>query len=209
MLGKITVVVTLFSFTLGFPCATLALDSTRSGTAASRKDTIQNRLTSFREKAASREAIFKSKLLTFKDKRKAEIAERVNNYLNQINKKITDMMQKHLSYMSRILDRLDSRVNSNTPDIKDIDAAKTAILSSRNTIASASSAVTEQSLKDYTIQATSEATIRADAKLKRDQLHSDLQTTRKLVIDAKQSVANAIRVAKSGRLKEGTASGQQ
>ena len=55
-----------------------------------------------------------------------------------------------------------------------------------------------QAGNDYTIEATKEATIKTDARAVRDKLHTDLKATRKLVIEAKQAVGNAIRVAKEG-----------
>lgn len=153
------------------------------------------------EKLASRAAALKTRLQTFKDKRKAEIAERVSANLNALNQNQIAQMQKHLGNMSAILDKLENRINQpNT---------KAAIVSARANIASSSAAVTAQSLKDYTIQVTSETKIKADAKLQRDKLHTDLQTLRKMVIDVKQSVANSIRIAKSGsEIKEATSSGQ-
>ncbi|MDP3758247.1 MAG: hypothetical protein Q8Q86_00865, partial [Candidatus Daviesbacteria bacterium] len=111
--------------------------------------------------------------------------------------------------------KLETRVNRGEPDIKDPAAARTAIASARVTIASTSAAVSAQSLKDYTVTVSSEARVKLDAKLQRDKLHTDLLALRKIVIDAKQAVGNAIRVAKSGKIeipragKEGTNSGQQ
>lgn len=161
-----------------------------------RKEKVETKITNIREKIASREAIMKAKLETFKDKRKAEVAERVNTNLNAINLKQTSQMQKHLNTMSSILDRLETRVT-----------AKDAIASTRANIATTSAALTSQAGKDYTIQVTSETRIKSDVQNQRDKLKTDLMTVRKMVIDAKQSVANAIRVAKSG--KEATPSGQQ
>ena len=118
-------------------------------------------------------------------------------------------MLKHLEKMTTILNKLESRVNQGTPDVKNPTAAKAAIASARSSIATASAAVAAQALNDYTIIVTSEATVKANAKASRDKLHADLLAVRKLVIDAKQAVAAAIRVAKSGKMKEGTESGQQ
>ena len=123
-------------------------------------------------------------------------------------------VNKKAFFNYEILDKLEARVNSGTPDIKGSASASAAIASARDAIASASAAVSDQALKDYTIVVTSESNIRIDAKTQRDKLHTDLLALRKIVIDAKQAVANAIRVAKSGKAlipglrKEGTSSGQ-
>lgn len=164
-----------------------------------------------KEKIASREAALKLKLNAFKDRTKAAIAEKVNTNLNRINQKRTEMMQRHLTNMSTILGKLEDRVNSGSPDIKDPASARAAIASARSIIATTSAAVTAQAAKDYTIVVTSESKVRADATAQRQQLHSDLLTLRKMVIDAKQAVGSAIRTAKSGSStgpKEATASGQ-
>lgn len=187
--------------------------ATASGVAG--KENIESRITAMREKLASKAAALKTKLQAFKDQRKAAIAERINTNLNKINQNQTAQMQKHLNTMSGILDKLEARVNKRTPDIKDPDKAKNAIAAAREVISTASAAVSDQVQKDYTIQITSESRIRIDAKTQRDNLHKDLQATRKTVQNAKQAVANAIRIAKSGSLpistgleKEGTNSGQ-
>lgn len=175
-----------------------------------RKENIENKIASMREKLASREAALKAKLDTFKDKRKAQIAERVNTNLNKINENQTTQMGKHLEKMSEILAKLETRVNSGSPDVKDPLAAKAAIASARASIATASAAVSAQAEKDYTITLTSESKVRTDAQAMRDSLKTDITAVKALVIEAKQAVGNAIRVAKSGsKLMEGTPSGQQ
>lgn len=194
----------------------LAVDSTGSAVKPpvrnqieARKESIGDKVAVTREKLASKAAALRLKLQTFKDQKKAEIADRVNINLNNINQKQTSQMQKHLDKMSAILDKLEARVESGKPDVKDPAAARVAIASARAAISSASAAVSTQAQKDYTITVTSEGRIGLDAKVQRDKLHTDLLSLRKIVIDAKQSVANAIRVAKSGPVKEGTTSGQQ
>ncbi|MBI2338465.1 hypothetical protein HYU95_04765 [Candidatus Daviesbacteria bacterium] len=180
------------------------------------KEKIEDRVETIREKLASKTAVLKAKLETFKDKKKAEAASRLNTNLNMINQNQTAKMQRHLNTMSGILGRLEERVNKTNADIKDPVAAKAAITSARAVIATASAAVSVQAQKDYTIQVTSEGRIKSDAKLQRDKLHTDLQALRKTVINAKQTVSNTIRIAKSGSgqtgaedKKEGTSSGKQ
>ncbi len=150
-------------------------------------------------KIASREAALKAKLQTFKDKRKADLTQRISTTLNDINKQQTQQMLKNLDTMSSILDKLEVILNNSE--------ASAAIASTRQTIATTSAAVNEQAQNDYTIQVSSESTVRLDAKAKRDQLFNDLRAVRKDVIDAKQSVFNVFRIAKLGaRIKEGSSS---
>lgn len=168
---------------------------------------FRQKLEERRLKIASHEAEMKAKIQKFKDKQKAEIAARINTNLNRINQNQTDTMLKNLDLMSSLLDKLADRVTQGTPDIKDPALANQAIADAREAIANARTAVEAQAQKDYTIAVTTETRIRLDAQAKRDQLHTDIKAVRKLVIDAKQAVSNAIRVAKSR--KEATQSGQQ
>lgn len=189
------------------------LIKTATGTAAKRPDLIQQKLETAKENLASRAAALKTRLQAFKDRKKAVLAERINTNLNAINQNQTKQMQKHLNTMTNILDRLAFKVNQAAGDIKDPAAARAAITSARTSIATASAAVSAQAQKDYTIQVTSEARIKPDAKKQRDQLHADLLALKKMIVDERQKVANAIRVARSdkvetSRVKEGTASGK-
>lgn len=176
---------------------------------------VESQIENMREKIASKEAILRSKLEKFRDQKKATAAARISTNLNQINQNQTTQMQRYLDFMSGILDKLEIKVNQLTPDIKDPAAAKVAIASARAVIASASAAVSAQAQNDYTIQATTESRIKADAQAMRDKLHKDILFIRKAVVDAKQSVSNAIRIAKSGSVvkldqeKEGTSSGRE
>lgn len=221
--SKVLVLLSLIIIACTFVTKVHAVEGTNSGT--TRKDLAQQRvdsrkeiaqvrieaLNSLKEKIASRQATLKLKLSTFRDKIKAQITDRINTTLNRINQNQTTQMQKHLDKMSKILAKLQTRVNSNSPDIKDINLANLAIASASSSIASASAAVKLQSEKDYTLNISTESAVRKEAQATRNLLHTDLQNLRKLVIDAKQAVANAIRVAKSGKLtipgKEATNSG--
>lgn len=175
-----------------------------------KREVVAQKVDTLKERKATREAALKVRLDTFRDQRKATAAARISENLNKINDKQTAQMLKHLDKMASILNRLEGRVNRSTPDIKDSALAGTAIADAEAAIASASSAVKAQAGKDYTVTVTSEGKLRIDIKKVRDMLHSDLKAVREAVIKAKQAVANAIRVAKSGKLeipKEGTPSG--
>lgn len=195
LIFKLTALFLTLLFILLSASTTLAQDATSSST--SRKANIQERLTTSRERIATKEAALKTRLGKFRDKKKAQVAERINSALANINERITTAMDKHLGVMSGILDKLESRINSGTADIKDPAEVRSAIADARAAISSVSGVVTIQADKDYVLEATSEATIRKDMQGVKEQLRSDLGQLRKLVIDAKQKVANAIRVAKS------------
>ncbi len=219
---KLSAAVSTLLIAATFATVVLAEDATPGATTLKRTQLIQQRIVTtkentadkiaaMREKVASREALLKTKLDAFKDKRKAQVADRVNTNLNRINQNQTSQMLNFLNKATEILNKLESRVNEGAPDIKDPAAAKAAIADARTKIATAQTAVTAQSQNDYTITVTSETTVKKDAQSAREKLHSDLLAVRKQVVDAKQSVANAISLAKSGNPapKEATTSGQQ
>lgn len=220
---KTSVILTGFFLLFVTPYPVVAQDATAAGTAKKpliqqkvnvRREQIKDKVSALQERLSSREAALKTRLQAFKDTRKAQIAERINTNLNTVNQNQTTRMKKHLEIMSDILDKLEARVNKPTPDIKDPISAAAAIASAEANIASVSAAVSAQGEKDYTIQVTTESKIRADVKTQRDKLHADLLSVRKMVIDAKRSVSEAIRTAKAGPViddaepKEGTNSGQ-
>lgn len=222
-MNKKTAILTFASLII-FASPVLGLEATRSTTPIkeridtridTRKEAVQAKMEGIKAKMVSREATLKLKLESFRDKKKATAAARINTNLNNINTRHTEMMQKNLDNMTAILNKLENRVNEGKPDIKDSANAKVAITNARNAISSASAAVTVQSEKDYTIQVTSENKVRLDALSQRELLYKDLMTLRKVIIDTKQTVMNAIRVARAEKQevtsetkKEGTVSGQ-
>lgn len=163
----------------------------------------QERIEAKRDEIASKAAALRERLQTFKDKLKATVVQRVSDTLNRINKKQTEQMQKHLDKMSSMVTRLENRVNEATSS--NTASASAALNNAKATISSASAAVAAQMAKDYTITISTESAARADSKQARDRLHSDLRSVRGLVIDAKQAVANAIRVIATslGGIKSG------
>lgn len=188
------------ALTLSYP---VFAQITATPTDVTRKEKIQ-------EKMATREAALKTRLAAFKDKEKAQVVETINKNLNSINQKITAQLLKHLQKMTSILTKLEARVNSAKPDVKDVAAAREAIADARAAIDTATLAVGAQAEIDYTIKISAETRAKTDVQKVREKLHNDLVALRQLVIEAKQAVAEAIRVAKSGpsSVKEGTPSGR-
>lgn len=150
------------------------------------------------QKIASKTAELKTKLQNFKNKVKADTAQRVNDNLNRINSNRVAEMSGNIQKMNNILAKLEA--------LPGATSASAQIASAGAAIAAAQSAVTAQSQKNYTIQITTEATVRADVKKMRDQLMTDLQADRKLIVDAKKALVNAVaavRPAKGEKEKNG------
>ncbi len=169
-----------------------------------KKTNAQEKLQNIKDRVASKAATLKNKLRAFRDQRKAKLAEKVNERLSMINKNRTEQMLKRLDRMSEVLTKLEKRIGevSNKPQVSSVQAA---ITTAKSDIEKAKAAVEDQSQKDYTIQISSEATVKADAKAARDSLHQDLKAVHELVIKARQSVSSAIKTAATnlGGIKSG------
>lgn len=159
------------------------------------KEEIASKREAMREKMVQRRDALKAKLDAFKDKQKAEVASRISENLNKINKNRTDHFSKFLEKARAVLTKLNDRVAKAKSDGKDTTAAQAAIDKAKNALATAESAVATQAGNDYTLAVTNETKVKSEAKVTRDGLHTNLQAVRKQVIDAKQAIANAIRVA--------------
>lgn len=144
--------------------------------------------------AALKKAELDKRLLAFKDKTKAATAQKVNQNLNRINQQRTTQMTQHLGQMDNLILKIDTRISNLQSSGQDVTSAASASATAKQKISDAKAAVSAQALNDYTITATSEANIRQDAKVKRDQLLSDLKTTHQLVVDARASIAEILKV---------------
>ncbi|MBI4038255.1 hypothetical protein HY387_01240 [Candidatus Daviesbacteria bacterium] len=181
----LSILLALFIFALP-TISVLAEDSTSTG--VTRREAVQ-------QKIATRAAALKLKLQAFRDQNKAKRVEKINETLAMINKKRTDHFVKFLDNAQRISNKLEDRVNEAEASGKDTTVAKAAIADAKTAIQAAKAAVLDQADNDYTIEVSSEKTVREDAKAARDSLRNDLGNLRKQVVEAKQAVAKAIQVA--------------
>lgn len=153
-----------------------------------RAQKLGTRLDMMREKFASRTAALKEKLSLFRDKNKARRVETVNGRLLEINEKRTGRMEEHLTKLSSLLTKVEEKLSG----AENATEAETAVADAKAKIDLAKEAVASQSAKDYTIEATSEGTIKADSLKARMSLFEDLNAVHKLIVDARQAVASAI-----------------
>jgi len=160
-----------------------------------KREIVQNRLDNLKDRIATKQAALKERLAAFKDKRKVQIVERISTNLNKINSNWIDHANKFLANASRILEKLEERVNNQVSQGKDATEANTAITDAKAKLASASAAVASQSAKEYTVIISTESAAKEEIRTTRNALNTDWQAIRALLRDAKQAVANAIRVA--------------
>lgn len=153
------------------------------------RETIKMKRQEASEAAKSRREAFQAKKAVIKDERKKAILDRADKRLSEINTKRTDQMTEFLERLVKILDKIEMRKDKAKANGKDVSAVETAIVSARAAIKTAQDAVAAQAGKSYVITITDETALKGAVGSTTSTLQSDLQATRKKVIDAKQAVA--------------------
>ncbi|MDO8429029.1 MAG: hypothetical protein Q7S88_00165 [Candidatus Daviesbacteria bacterium] len=188
------------------PAATLAENATPSSNLKDRQlksASVSAKTLERKEKVASREGVIKlqrdklksalsARLKTHKDQKKAQIIERVDEMLNTVNTNRTEAMLKHLEKVESILTRVEERVDKAETAGKDGSSARGAIAQAKISIDQARVAALEQGNKDYTVSISSESGVRAEVKVVRDKLGTDLKNTHQIVKAAHDAVRGAI-----------------
>lgn len=162
---------------------------------AQRREVVSERIGNLKERIATREAALKERLSRFKDKQKAQIIDRIGSVLNNINSNWVEHANRFLANLTRILDRLQEKVNSEAATGDNATSANAAIANAKAKIASASAAVASQSAMEYTVSISSESAAKAEIKSTRESFHSDWEKIRRMLIDARQAVGKAIETA--------------
>jgi hypothetical protein len=137
---------------------------------------------------------FLEKLNVIRDERKKVIVEKLENRMNEINKKRTDEMLKHLEVMTGILDRIEQKGNPTSPSATlgagNIELTN-AVAAARTAIATAKNAVEAQAGKTYTPAVVDEVTLRGVVGQSLNQLQAELKAVREKVILAKKALMDA------------------
>ena len=162
--------------------------------AAKRIENLAQKKLQIASSAATRKAELQKKLTAFKDTKKAATADRVNQNLNKINTQRTTQMTQHLDQMDKLVIKIDTRITELSGAGKDTSSAASASATAKTMISDARADVQSQALNDYTVAVTSEATVRADAKVMRDKLLSDLKLTHESIVGARASVVDVLKV---------------
>lgn len=138
----------------------------------------------------------KAKLAAFKDGKKAEIAERVDEAFGDINARWIESFTNSVNRIEGVLDAIGSRTDKAEAAGKDVTAVRAKIETAHGAIDAARAAIEAQADKDYTLEVSSEATVKTDASGTRTQLRTDLETVRKAVraaYDATKAAAAALK----------------
>jgi DNA repair exonuclease SbcCD ATPase subunit len=132
---------------------------------------------------------FLEKLNTIRDARKKAIVEKLENRMNEINKKRTEEMLKHLEKMGEILNRIEQKGNEGS--VGSGGSITQAVVAARTAIETARTAIETQAGKTYTPVVVNEATLRGVVGQSLAALQADLKAVREKVILAKKTVMDA------------------
>ena len=158
---------------------------------------IEDRMENLKDKMASRAAALKEKLAKFKDKTKANRLENINNNLNTVNDRRTNQMREALEKIASVLERIKAKTEEAAGAGKDVAAINAAIAEAESEWMEADVAVKSQAEKDYSIVVNTESTVKTDASSARDTLKADLNMAHTQLVEARQTLANALSTALS------------
>lgn len=160
------------------------------------KEERQEQIETLREEMKTkREEIrveIKTKREEWKDQKKAESVNRLDIAFNDINIRVTDSLLKLLEKMESVLARVDEAAVKAGDEGKDVSAVTTAVAAARVSIGTATEAVTAQAGMDYTITVEDETQAREAVEAMKQQLRSDLASTRETVRSVQPLVREAV-----------------
>ena len=131
---------------------------------------------------------FKEQVNKLKDQNKQTVVTNVTDRFQTINTNQTDRMSQGLTTLGSILDRLTAKVSELKASGKDTTTVDAAITAAQTAISTAQTAVTTQAGKSYIPTITTDTTVGQNVSTVFTQLKTDLQTTQKSVVAAKEAV---------------------
>lgn len=139
--------------------------------------------------------VLKTKLAEIQNERKQRIVERIDEQISKLNEKLTSHFFNALEHIDKVLTNVTTRADRAVEKGLNVGDVYTAIENAHSVITAAHDAVIIQVGVVYTIEITSEETLRIDVGAARQALHTDLQGVRTLVRaahDATRSAAVAL-----------------
>lgn len=155
------------------------------------KDTVTSILQQQKAQRLQERMNFQSKLALIKDEKKKALVEKIDTKIASISAKDTTRMANAVTQLDEILTKIKDQAATAKQTGKDTTALDAAIADADKAISSASAGIKVQATKTYTLNITSESTLRNNVGVTVRQLEMDLKNTYKLVIAAKQAVQKA------------------
>lgn len=144
-----------------------------------------------------KEAVMKRQEI--RDEKKKARLEKIEAKMASINTKRTSEWKTQLQKMTTILTKINEKAAKAKKEGKDTTTLDAAITNAQNAISTASVAVGAQAAKQYVVSDATDATVKNAAGETMKTLQTNLRTTHKTVVNAKQAVQNAVKeLAKIG-----------
>ena len=146
---------------------------------------------------------FKESLKNIKDENKKISAEKIVDIIQGLNTKRTDNLSAKIDKIENVLVSIESRIAKANSNGLDTSLVKIEVEKAKVAIAQARDAVSVQSKKVYSVNVTSEATLKSEMKNLRDTFSKDMKALNAVVKSAHEAVKNtATTLAKIPKIDE-------
>lgn len=131
-----------------------------------------------RTKIEEQKVEFQKKLAIIKDGKKKETVQNINDRLQKLNQDQINSLVKVMDNIEQVLKNITSRTDKAELAGKDVTVVKADIKIATDNISAFRDALKTQASKTYTINITTEKTLKANIKKTREMLFNDLKTLR-------------------------------
>ncbi len=118
---------------------------------------------------------FKEDLGKIKDEKKKLSSEKILEIIQNLNTKLTDNLSEKVDKIENVLVSIESRINKAEEKGLDVSKAKNEAEKAKTAIKTAREAVSAQAVKVYSVNITTEATLKANMKRLRDLFRADMK----------------------------------
>lgn len=134
---------------------------------------------------------FKAKISAIKDEKKQQIVTNLDSRIAAINQKRTTELSERLDRLTSVLGKISTKEATLKSEGKDTTKLASDITSAKSAIDAAKQAVTDQAAKVYTMNITTDATLKTAASTTIQQFMTDMKAVRAKVLAAQQTVVKA------------------
>ena len=131
---------------------------------------------------------FKEGLKVIKDEDKKISAEKIVEIIAELNARLTVDLSVKVDKIENVLVGIESRINKAESKGIDVTTVKAEVVKAKTAISTARTAISTQTSKVYTVNITSESTLKAEMKKIRDAFSSDVKVVRETVKQAHEAV---------------------
>ncbi|MCL5432703.1 MAG: hypothetical protein M1524_01120 [Patescibacteria group bacterium] len=134
---------------------------------------------------------FRQKLKSIRDERKKTLVENIDTKISNFNQNHTQKLSEALEKLQTILDKIKTKSENAKSSGLDTVGLEADIATAQSAIDNAETAISTQAAKQYSLEITSDETLKQTIGPTISQFRNDLQDVRKSVTDARQAVHKA------------------